>query len=57
MDKFDADMVEEDLHMEFEIAYKSNTTEQLENEPQVAPMKGTSTKSRTPSVVYISKFA
>ena len=57
MDKFDADMVEEDLHMEFEITYKSNTTEQREIEPQVAPMKGTSTKSRTPSIVYISKFA
>ena len=57
MDRFDADMVEEDLHMEFEIAYKSNPTEQREIEPQVAPMQGTSTKWRTPSVVYISKFA
>lgn len=66
MDRFDADMVEEDLRIEFETTYTSNSTKKREIEPQVASMpsrtvtfigeKDVSIKWRKSSEVHDSKL-
>ena len=66
MDRFDADMVEEDLRIEFETTYISNSTKKREIEPQAAPMpsrtvtfiggKDVSMKWRKSSEVHDSKL-
>jgi hypothetical protein len=66
MDRFDADMVEEDLRIEFETIYITNSTKKREIEPQTAPMpsrivkfiggKDVSMKWRKSSEVHDSKL-
>lgn len=66
MDRFDADMVEEDLRIEFETTYISNSTKKREIETQAAPMpsrtvtliggKDISMKWRKSSEVHDSKL-